>query len=603
MIDPDMNDQFDLHSRLGARPRNDGCTEFCVWAPTAERVRVCVVGGLDYLMVSDSLGYHSVIAEGIGPGDRYWIQVDDHPPRPDPTSRFQPEGVHGPSEIVGRDFLWTDHDWQGVDRQDWIIYELHIGSWTAEGTMLAAIERLDELVELGVTAVELMPLADAAGRWNWGYDGVNLFAPNRNYGVPDDVRRFVDAAHGKGLAVFLDVVYNHFGPEGNYLAQVGPYLSEQHRTIWGAAPNFDGPQHAEGLRNFILANALYWLDEFHFDGLRVDAIHCMVDTRSPHIVEDLSRVVDGWSKHRKRNVSLIAESNVHDTQMIRSLEQGGIGFDAEWCDDFLHSVFAVVRPGERLCEREYLPGTDLSQTLHFGYVYEGSLFQKRGRQQLCERSDTSQLIYSIQTHDFVGNHPLGQRLHQVACLDTQRACAALLVMTPAIPMLFMGEEFATAHSFPFFVDFGDAHLRESVVRGRRAEYPQHDWDTGVLPIDAAAFQNSKIGKREAGDQLMWQWYRSLIAIRKQWKKSGLICDANVSVQCDLDVGLYRLDYAMGGQSATIVARLVPESTRKIESVPIEIRGNLILDSREGMTESHMILPNHAKVFADDSARS
>ncbi len=598
-----MDRVLQLHRRLGARPQSDGSTEFCIWSPTATQAHVCLVDGRSIEMKRDPGGYHTVVASRVGAGDRYWIQVDRHPLRPDPASRFQPEGVHGPSQVIDPNFAWTDHDWKGIPRSDWIIYELHLGAWTEDGTLQAAIDRLDELVDLGVTVVELMPLADAPGRWNWGYDGVNLFAPNRNYGTPDDVRQFVDAAHAKGLAVFLDVVYNHFGPEGNYLAQLGPYLSEKHHTVWGAAPNFDDPEFGEGLRAFYLANAIYWLDEYHFDGLRVDAIHCIRDSQRPHIVEDLGRVVRSWSERAERSASLIAETNVHDTQMIQPLDQGGMGFDAQWCDDFLHSVFAVVRPGETLCDRDYLPGEDLSQTLRFGYVYEGSLFQPRCRPALDGRVETSQLIYSIQTHDSVGNHPRGLRFHQLSCRETQRASAALLLLSPAIPMLFMGEEFATEHPFQFFVDFGDAELRESVVKGRKSEYPQHDWDHGLLPTDPEVFEQSKIGSHQAGDRSMRQWYQSLIQARRQWQRSGLISDTNLSARCDLDAGIYRVDYRANHQRVTVVARIVPQAHASLEPVEVEIRGELVLDSRPGVGAIHALLPNHAKVFFERDANS
>lgn len=600
MIDSELNDGLELHRRLGAHPRSDGRTEFCVWAPTARQVRVLVLDRHELAMQPDGSGYHQVMVDDVKPGDRYWIQVDDHPPRPDPASRYQPEGVHGPSEVVDSSFNWTDGDWAGIRHQDWIVYETHIGCWTDAGTFEAAIDRLDELADLGVTAVELMPLADAAGRWNWGYDGVHLFAPNRNYGTPDDLRRFVDAAHAKNLAVFLDVVYNHLGPEGNYLAAFGPYLSLRHETVWGAAPNFDDPVHGEGLRKFFLANALYWFDEFHFDGLRVDAIHCMRDEHHPHIVEDLSRAAKAWSAETGRPANLIAESNVHDTQMIAPLDDGGMGFDAEWCDDFLHSVFAVVRPGDQLSDREYESGTDLAQTLKYGYVYEGSLYQRRQRQRLSKRVDTDRLVYSIQTHDFVGNHPLGQRLHQLTCAETQAAAAALLLLSPAIPMLFMGEEFAAEQPFQFFVDFGDEHLRRAVVDGRRAEYPQHDWTDGVLPTDPQAFEGSKIGSASSGDQAMRQWYQRLIQIRRKYRRP-LMTDARFEADCDNDAGVYRMQYTSGSFSLRVVSRLIPQSHADDPPVEIDVEGELILDSRPDITtKSKQLLPNHAKVFVENS---
>lgn len=545
-------------------------------------------------------GYHVVEIDGVKTGDRYWYQFGDGPGRPDPASRYQPAGVHGPSQVVSsRDFPWTDSAWRGVAKEDLIIYELHIGAFTDEGTFLAAIDRLDELVELGITAVELMPVADAAGRWNWGYDGVCLFAPNRNYGTPDNLRSLIDEAHRRGLAVILDVVYNHLGPEGNYLGESGPYLSQRHQTAWGPGPNFDDPEQGEQLRRFMVANAVYWFDEFHFDGLRVDAIHCIRDDSPRHVVSDISQAVHRWSAENRSPAMLIAESNVYDPEMITPLADGGIGFDAEWCDDLLHSVFAVLRPGEQLCHRRYEPYSDLDQTLRLGYVFEGTLRDERGRQTPAQRVDTSGLIYSIQHHDFIGNHPLGRRLHQLTSPEAQRAAATLLILLPAIPMLFMGEEFSCEHPFQFFVDFGDDHLRRAVVEGRQAEYPQHDWSSGKLPTDPETFHSSKIGPTNQGDGEMRDWYRKLIKIRKEWRKSGLLRGENLSVDNDLAQGIFRLKYSSPTQSALVIVQLASDQ-RAEQMISIPATGEVLLDSRQGQTVTDQLRANHAKILMDSA---
>jgi malto-oligosyltrehalose trehalohydrolase len=546
-------------------------------------------------------GYHVAEIDNVRVGDQYLFQFGTGPPRPDPASRFQPAGVHGPSEVVSSEFPWSDADWTGVGREDLIIYELHTGAFTDAGTFAAAVSRLDELVELGITAIELMPVSDAAGRWNWGYDGVCLFAPNHNYGTPEDLRRLVDAAHGKGLAVILDVVYNHLGPEGNYLGESGPYLSSRHTTVWGAAPNFDDPVHGRELRKFFIANAIHWYHEYHIDGLRVDAIHCMKDESETHVVAEMSQAVKEWSRQSARPAMLIAESNVYDPNMLAPVKEGGIGFDAEWCDDFLHSVFAVVRPGEQVCHRSYERDTDLDQTLRMGYVYEGTLRGECGRQVPKSRVDTRGLIYAIQHHDFIGNHPLGKRLHQLTSPETQRAASALLILSPAIPMLFMGEEFACERPFQFFVDFTDDDLREAVVAGRKREYPQHDWAHGTLPIDSNAFYDSRIGTAEAGDREMRAWYQSLIRLRKEWRASGWLRDANLTVENDLEYGFFSLRYTSRGSIVTVAVRLVADPLDEEVYDRPELPGKLILDSRRGFTEQkHLLatelLANHAKVF-------
>ena len=556
------------HQQFGAVVLDSNQTQFRVWAPEHDNVVLDLVDqNRQVVMTKDQAGFHSVV-ETCPSGTRYLYRVDQGPPRPDPASRFQGDGVHGPSQVVDPTFQWTDQDWRGVDRSDLIIYELHIGTLTDEGTFVSAIDRLDELVELGITAIELMPVATSAGRWNWGYDGVNLFAPLSAYGTPDDLRRLVNAAHEKGLAVILDVVYNHLGPEGNYLSEFGPYLSSRHNTVWGAAPNFDDPDHGPTVRQFIIAAATIWLDEYHIDGLRVDAIHCMRDDSPTHIAVDISRAVQNWSAVTGRRATLIAESNVYDPNMLDPIQDGGVGFDAQWCDDFLHSVFAVVRPGEQLCHRQYQP-SDLKQTLEKGYIFKGTLQQPDQRCQPTDRVDTRGLIYSIQHHDFIGNHPLGKRLHQLTSRQTQKAAAALLLLSPAIPMLFMGEEFCCEQPFSFFVDFGDEHLRDAVIKGRKQENPQHDWSAGVLPTDPEAFQQSKIGPVSAGDTAMRDRYIYLIGLRKAWKQSGLLCDENLTVNTDLETGTFELHYKNERDSADVIVKLSQNHDKS--SVTIQTR--------------------------------
>ncbi len=444
-----------------------------------------------------------------------------------------------------------------------------------------------------------MPVADAPGRWNWGYDGVYLFAPNRNFGTPDDLRRLVDAAHAKGLAVILDVVYNHLGPEGNYLAAFGPYYSSKHSTPWGDAPNFDDPTHGQQLRRFFIANAVYWFDEFHVDALRVDAIHCMKDDSDPHVAVEISAAIEAWSKETGRPTALIAESNVYDPNMSAPRSEGGIGFHAQWCDDFLHSLFAVVRPVDRLCHRNYEGSSDLEQTLRFGYVYDATFQQPPKRRRPNTRVDTSRLIYSIQNHDFVGNHPLGQRFHQLTSRHAQRAAATLLILSPAIPMLFMGEEFCCDQAFRFFVDFSDEQLRKAVVDGRRSEYPQHDWSTGLLPTDELTFEESKIGLVADGDPDTRSWYQSLIKLRKNWRESGLLTDQNLTVETDLESGYYCLRYSNSQQSAMVAVRLAAKPTPTGSWIP-SLPGELVLNSRPNESQQLCLLPNHAVVSIENS---
>ena len=591
----------ELHRYLGTRLVSESKVEFCVWSPTVDCVHIYLEdreGEEPLALEKNDGGFHVGTMKGVGVGTRYYCSFDGGPLRPDPASRYQPAGVHGPSQVVTREFAWTDSDWQGVPRDSLVIYELHIGAFTEAGTFLAAAEKLGELIDLGVTAIELMPVADCAGRWNWGYDGVCLFAPNRNYGTTDDLKFLINAAHAGGLAVILDVVYNHLGPEGNYLGESGPYLSTRHSTVWGSAPNFDDPDHGFGLRRFFIANAMNWLEEYHFDGLRIDAIHCMKDDSDCHVITELSQVVRFWSKLVQRPTMLIAETNVFDPEMLSPFAAGGSDFDAQWCDDFLHSVFAVVRPGEHLCHRRYEAGTDLDQTLRWGYVHEGTLREERGRVDPGVSTDVGGLIYSIQHHDFIGNHPLGKRLHQLTSSETQRAASALLLLSPAIPMLFMGEEFCCENPFQFFVDFGDHDLRTAVVEGRKREYPQHDWSTGRLPTDAAAFHDSKIGSVLNGDVEMRAWYRDLLTHRKRWIGSGILQQENLIVDSCLDNGIFVLRYQSPVSCATVAVRLSVLPHRD-DVCEFTARGKLVMDSCPDRTSLLQLLPNHAKVFLQE----
>ncbi len=594
----------ELHRYLGARLVSESKVEFCVWAPTVDCVQIFIVGreGEEpFALQKQDAGYHVGTMDCVGVGSRYYCSFDGGPRRPDPASHFQPDGVHGPSQVVPRGFAWTDSDWQGVPRHLLVIYELHIGAFTEAGTFRAAAERLDELIDLGITAIELMPIADCAGRWNWGYDGVCLFAPNRNYGTTDDLKSLINAAHAKGLAVILDVVYNHLGPEGNYLGDAGPYLSPRHSTAWGAAPNFDDPEHGSELRRFFIANAINWLDEYHFDGLRVDAIHCMKDDSECHVTTELSQVVRSWSKLAKRPAMLIAETNVFDPEMLAPVSMGGADFDAQWCDDFLHSVFAVVKPGEHRCHRRYESGSDLDQTLRLGYVHEGTLRNERGRVQPSASVEFSGLVYSIQHHDFIGNHPLGKRLHQLTSVETQRAASALLLLSPSIPMLFMGEEFCCENPFQFFVDFGDADLRTAVVEGRKREYPQHDWSTGVLPTDAVAFHDSKIGSVLNGDGAMRAWYRDLLKHRMRWIGSGILQQQHLVVESCVDAGIFILRYQTELSCMTVAVRLSVLADRD-DICDFTANGELVLDSCPDQTLLLQLLPNHAKIFLQNSCK-
>jgi maltooligosyltrehalose trehalohydrolase len=469
---------------LGAWPDQAG-THFRVWAPSAHHVEV-VLESTDkkadlqssqvpetskVSMVRATNGSYSVLVPGVGPGDRYRFSVDGQGPYPDPASRFQPDGVHGPSEVIDpRAFAWSDSAWRGIDLNELIIYELHVGTFTSAGTFAGVIDRLDYLVELGVTAIELMPVADFPGQRNWGYDGVNLFSPARCYGRPDDLRRLVDAAHSRGLAVLLDVVYNHLGPDGNYLGVYSPYyFSKKHSTAWGAALNLDGP-HCEMLRAFFIENALQWIADYHFDGLRLDATHALVDEGPRHFLAELSAAVHHSVTDRR--VLLIAEDHRNLSKLLKRESDGGWGMDAVWADDFHHQIRRLLAGDHEGYYRDYAGSvSDLAQTLRQGWFYCGQHSANWNKPRGTDPAGIppSRFVYCLQNHDQIGNRAVGDRLHHQIDLCAYRAATALLLCSPTTPLLFMGQEWAASTPFLFFTDH-NKRLGQRVTEGRRNEF-------------------------------------------------------------------------------------------------------------------------------------
>lgn len=591
---------------FGPQFQDDGTVCFTVHAPACDQLSL-QIEGKDAQEIPMSQNEPGVFTASVNvpAGTKYWFRVPDGNPRPDPASRFQPEGVHRPSELIDpRTYVWGDHSWKGIPKAAMVVYELHIGTFTKEGTYTAAIDRLDELVELGVTAVELMPVAESAGRWNWGYDGTDFFAPRNSFGSPDELRQLIDVAHQKGLAMILDVVYNHFGAEGNYLHPFGGYVSPIHQTVWGDAPNFDG-DGSEMMREYIVANAKYWIEEFHFDGLRLDATHCILDNSPRHIVGEIGDAFAAMQTKLGRELHLIAESNIYDAELLTSLDAGGYGFDAIWCDDFLHAVAAEIQPEQHMSDRRYQAGEDIDATLRRGYVFRGTIGGKRRRIPLEEDStpaDLSSLIFSIQNHDFVGNHPEGLRMHQITSHGAQRAAAALMLMLPSIPMLFMGEEFAADNPFYFFADFGDSHLRKAVEQGRRREHPQHDWSQVVSCLSPAAFRKSKIGPRAEGNQEMWNWYRDLLSLRKRWQHAGLLKGENLTAGWDQLWRTGLVTYRNDSQSCFAVVRLHPQN-EAAEASTVSFEGDILLEQGcQSLGSGQYVLNEYAVLIGEGTVR-
>ncbi len=573
----------------GAEPISQTETRFCVWAPKHRDLAVEVVqrsGDRETVVTSQSLqreeqGNFSGVIEQCPVGSLYRYKFPRKLGRPDPYSRFQPFGVHGPSEVIDpRRYQWSDADWRGVKKRDLVIYELHVGSFTEQGTYGAATEKLGELKNLGITAVELLPVSQTPGRWNWGYDGVNFFAPRNTFGRPDELKAFVNACHEHEIAVILDVVYNHVGPEGNYLNEFGYYRSKRHRTPWGDALNFDG-RGAGPVREFVISNVLYWLDEYHFDGVRLDAIHFMFDESEYSIVDEIRARVRHYAASVDREIHLIAESNIYDPQLVGDLAADG-PYDAIWSDCLMHSIYSHGSPDVRLTNRQYVGTADLVLALEHAYVFsvpQAVRVTEADRQRNHQNGDreyVQSLIMALQTHDSVGNHPQGKRLHHLTCLEFQKAAVPLILLYPSIPMIFMGEEWASESPFPFFADFEDPQLRQTVDQGRKHEYPQHDWRDSPLPSDPRAFLSSKLNPETFNHQ-MQGWYRQLLAFRKQGTAEGWLDVKFKRTDHDLVQQIFRLVYETPDQRIVICSRLA-EPEDGIATVETAQKVELLLDS-------------------------
>ncbi len=446
-----------------------------VWAPRASRVELILLDGpgmTAHLMQRDMWGYHAIQLPNIAYGQRYGYSLDGGPLRPDPCSMWQPEGVHRPSAVYFPDaFPWSDEAWRGVPREQLVFYELHVGTFTQEGTFEAIIPRLESLKELGITALEIMPIAQFPGTRNWGYDGAHLFAPQNSYGGPAGLQRLVDAAHKVGLAVILDIVLNHFGPEGNYVGEFGPYYSARYTTPWGPAFNFDG-RDSDAVRDFVLENAWQWIADFHIDGLRLDAVHAMFDNSPQHILSEIKHCADAAASTRQTHSIIIAESLMNDVRMVQPRERGGYGLDAEWNEDFHHALFAFLT-GERHGKYiDFGAAGQLPHVLMHTFHLSGTYSQFRRRRWGAPAGNVSgdRFVIGTQNHDHIGNRARGERFCHLVKPAVQRMSASLMLLAPYLPLIFMGEEYGEPNPFLFFCSFEDAQLIENVRQGRARDY-------------------------------------------------------------------------------------------------------------------------------------
>lgn len=529
----------------------EGGVRFRLWAPDHDKIALRLEGQDTPLPMRPQVdGWHELVTDRAGVGSRYRFQLPDGLCVPDPASRFQPDDVHGPSEVIDPSaYSWHCAEWRGRPWEEAVLYELHIGTFTPEGTFRAAIERLDHLVALGVTALEIMPVADFPGGRNWGYDGVLPFAPDSAYGRPEDFKALVDAAHARGLMVLLDVVYNHFGPEGNYLPLYArPFFTDRHKTPWGDAVNVDAAG-SDVVRRFIVDNALYWIDEFNLDGLRLDAVHAILDDGPVHLLEELAKRLRAAAAAEGRHLHLILENEENEAERL-----GANRFTAQWNDDVHHGLHVAVTGEDAGYYGDYAGRLDLlGRALAQGFAFQGEVMPYRGspRGQASAHLPPSRFVAFLQNHDQIGNRAFGDRITANADSATVRAAACLYLLAPQVPMLFMGEEWGATTPFAFFCDFGPA-LADAVRDGRRREFsrfPEFQDEAARAripdPTDPATFQASKLDWAELAHSLHagWlDWYRRVLAIRR-WELLPLLPE----------IGGGAGTYALVGQSGLTVA--------------------------------------------------
>lgn len=502
------------YEQVGAVQQADGTTIFRVWAPYRNSVALRI-GNADIPMAAKDYGYWEVTLKDLQQDTAYWYVLDENLQRPDPASYWQPEGVHGASVVYTTDFTFTDHNWKGINPENLVIYELHTGTFSPEGTFKGIIERLPYLKDLGITALELMPIAQFPGNRNWGYDGVYPFAVQNSYGTPDELKMLVNAAHEQGLAVVLDVVYNHLGPEGNYLRDFGPYFTDKYSTPWGDAINFDGP-YCDAVRAFFIQNALRWLDEFHIDALRLDAVHAYFDSSAVHFAAELSAAVSALEARCGRKKLLIGEIDLNDPKYVSTPQQGGYGLTGQWVDEFHHALHALLTGEQQGYYEDFGSLEALARSFSDIYVFTGqySVHRKRKFGKKPEGLPFHQFVVFSQNHDQVGNRLAGDRLSASLPAAALKLAAATVILSPFVPLLFMGEEYGERNPFQFFTSHSDPELIKAVKEGRQREFAQE----GIAPDPQAdtTFEASKLSwniTAEKSSDLL-SFYKKLLQLRQ-----------------------------------------------------------------------------------------
>ncbi len=605
--------------KLGATALPNGECRFLVWAPSCQSVDIHFVSSPDRLirMEPDGRGYFQALVPQVSPGTTYFYRLNGSQDRPDPASRYQPQGVHGPSEVVGiHDFSWTDGGWHGLPLEECVFYELHVGTFTQEGTFSAVINELDRIADLGISMIELMPIAQFPGGRNWGYDGVYPCATQNTYGTPRDLQQLVDAAHSRKLGVALDVVYNHLGPEGNYLGDFGPYFTDHYRTPWGAALNFDGPQSDE-VRRFFIESALSWVEDFHIDALRLDAVHSIYDASALPFLAELSDRVSWVAKQLNRPISLIAESDLNDARVVRSTALGGYGLSSQWSDDFHHSLHALLTGETSGYYADFGQLERLATCWTQGWTYAGEYSRYRQRRHGNKPADSRRVHFVVcsQNHDQVGNRGLGERLSNLIDLEGQKLAAGATLLSSFLPLLFMGEEYGETCPFQYFTSHGDPQLAEAVRNGRRAEFQAFGW-AGAIPDPQAesTFAASKLKhERRMADphRTLAEFYKTLLHFRRSRR---LVESTLLSVTANVESSTIQVMQRVAtswllmlfnfGSAATVVAFDFPPGLwqKRIDSADTQWLGpgTLSEESAEGPGMRDVRLQPHSFVVVESN---
>lgn len=555
--------------RIGAIYNESGSCKFIVWAPFLKKVELVLESDKGRLvsMKKNSEGYWETVVNDISPEAKYNFLLNGKTKRPDPASQYQAEGVHGPSTVVDHhSFKWKDMGWKGIGLASLIQYELHPGVFTPEGTFDAIATRIGELIDLGINTIEIMPVAQFPGERNWGYDGVYPFAVQDSYGGPEGLKRLVNECHKKGVAVVLDVVYNHFGPEGNYSGEYGPYFSNRYKTPWGKAINFDDA-YSDGVRNYFKENAVYWFRNYHIDALRLDAIHGIFDMSAKPFLRELSEKAEEFSSSNGRKYYLIAESDLNDSKVIRPRVVRGLGMDAQWSDDFHHCLHTLLTGEKQGYYEDFGTTGCMAKALKEGFVYSGEYSKYRKRRHGDPSADlpADKYVVSIQNHDQVGNRLGGERLSSLVGFDGLKLAAGVLILSPYIPMIFMGEEYGEDAPFLYFTSHGDSDLIEAVRSGRKEEFRAFNWD-GEIPDsqDERTFQRSKLKwekRAEGRNKILLDFYKALIKLRKE---NPLLYAPD---RKDIEIGVLESSkflYIFRGGEERVLLSVFNFSARKIE---------------------------------------